>query len=118
MQFNVVPDYNAYLVYILSALKEEEGAVRQMAGLQLKNNVKLHWHRVTPEVQEYVRQNLLACLGDKLGYIRATVGTCITTVIYAGGLETWEQLLPHLYQMLDSPDQHLFEGAFAALHKI
>jgi transportin-1 len=117
-QFNAIPDYNNYLVYILNQLKEEEGPVRQMAGLQLKNNVKQHWHTLSPEVQEYVRQNLLGSLGDKSGYIRATVGTCITTVIYSGGLEAWEQLLPTLYQMLDSPEMEMVDGAFAALYKV
>ena len=117
-QFNAVPDFNNYLVYILNQLKNEEGPVRQMAGLQLKNNVKQHWNHLAPEVQEYVRQNLLGSLGDKSAYIRATVGTCITTIIYAGGLEAWEQLLPTLYQMLDSPEAEVVDGAFAALYKV
>ena len=40
ISFNAIPDYNAYLVYIMGQLKSEEGSVRQMAGLMLKNNVR------------------------------------------------------------------------------
>ena len=101
--FNAIPDYNAYLVYILNTMKAEEGSVRQMAGLTLKNNIKEHWPRIDPAIQEYVRTGLLGSLGDGAKYIRTTVGTCITTVIYAAGLEAWPTLVPTLYQMLDSP---------------
>lgn len=49
--FNVIPDYNNYLAYILN-LHHEEGQIRQMAGLVLKNNVKEHWRTVHPSVRE------------------------------------------------------------------
>ena len=116
--FNAVPDYNCYLAFILNQMRQEETAVRQTAGLVLKNNITQHWASVAPEVQQYVRENLLGCLGDEVPYIRNTVGSCITTITMEEGLKLWPALLPSLYQMLDSPDQHLFEGAFAALHKI
>ena len=117
--FNAVPDYNCYLAFILNQMRQEETAVRQTAGLVLKNNITQHWpRRLPPEVQQYVRENLLGCLGDDVPYIRNTVGSCITTITMEEGIKLWPALLPSLYQMLDSPDQHLFEGAFAALHKI
>ena len=116
--FNAVPDYNCYLVFILNQMQQEETQVRQTAGLVLKNNIKEHWKSVQPEVQQYVRDNLLGCLGDETTYIRNTVGSCITTITMEEGLGQWPGLLPNLYQMLDSTDPHLFEGAFAALHKI
>lgn len=116
--FNAVPDYNCYLAFILNQLRQEDTAVRQTAGLVLKNNITQHWASVAPEVQQFVRENLLGCLGDEVPYIRNTVGSCITTITMEEGLQLWPALLPSLYQMLDSPDEHLFEGAFAALHKI
>ena len=116
--FNVIPEYNSYLAYILNVLKNEDGAVRQMAGLMLKNNVKEHWYSLQPGVQEYVRENLLGSLGDPQKYIRTTVGSCITTVIYAGGLEAWPTLVPTLYRMLDSESEDFVDGALAALNKI
>lgn len=118
VDFNVIPDYNSYLAYIFNQLKSEDGAVRQMAGLVLKNNVKEHWGELSSEVQEYVRENLLGSLGDPQPYIRNVSGSCVTTVIYAGGLEAWPMLVPTLYQMLDSPDTNTLEGALSALSKI
>ena len=79
--FNAIPDYNAYLAHILNQLKLEDGAVRQLAGLLLKNNIREHWFELTLDVQEHVRENLLGSIGDPAKFIRTTVGSCITTVI-------------------------------------
>ena len=49
--FNAIPDYNNYLAYILHQMTQEEGQIRQMAGLMLKNNAKNHWSQVHPDVQ-------------------------------------------------------------------
>ena len=46
--FNSVPDFNAYLAYILNQ-SQEDGAIRQLAGLTLKNNIKDNWHELLPE---------------------------------------------------------------------
>ena len=80
-EFNAIPDYNSYLAYILNQLKHEDGAVRQLAGLMLKNNIKEHWLILAPEVQQYVRESLLGSVGDPQKYIRATAGSCITTLV-------------------------------------
>ncbi len=48
--FNVIPDYNSYLTFILNTHNEDD-SVRQLAGLMLKNNIKDHWRNVQPAVQ-------------------------------------------------------------------
>ena len=111
-------DYNCYLCYIFNTMKQEPGPVRQMAGLVLKNNLKEHWASLAPEVQDYVRENLLGSVGDPEAYIRTTAGSCITTITYAAGLSAWPALVPTLYRMLDSPDMHSVDGAFSALAKV
>ena len=58
--FNAVPDYNCYLAFILNQMRQEETAVRQTAGLVLKNNITQHWASVAPEVQQYVLGELKA----------------------------------------------------------
>lgn len=68
--------------------------------------------------RRYVRENLLQCIGDPIQYVRRVVGSCVTTIINYGGLETWPSIVPRLYQALDSPDTNLLDGAFSALHKI
>mmetsp|Transcript_74295 Transcript_74295/g.124000 ORF Transcript_74295/g.124000 Transcript_74295/m.124000 type:complete len:895 (+) Transcript_74295:39-2723(+) len=116
--FNAIPDYNNYLAYIFNQMRGEAGSVRQMAGLVLKNNVKEHWSKVHPDVQGYVHENLLGSIGDPEPYIRTTAGSCITTITASAGLEAWPQLVPTLYQMLDSTDTNQVDGAFSALAKI
>ena len=127
VEFNVIPDYNNYLAYILRDPHPDgldrhsgavEGAVRQLAGLTLKNNTKEHWNKVQPEVQQYVRSILLDCVGDSEQYIRMVVGSCITTIVYAGGLETWPDLVPTLFSMLSHQDPITVRGALSALNKI
>lgn len=118
VEFNAIPDYNNYLAYILNHLRHEQGAVRQLAGLTLKNNCSQHWLHVQPAVQEYVRDALLCCLSDPAKYIRQVVSSCITAIVQKGGLETWPTLVPALYRMLDSNDPNVLDGAFASLSKI
>ena len=104
ISFNAIPDYNSYLAYIFGQLKTEEGSVRQMAGLMLKNNVRQHWRNLHPDVQLYVRENLLASVGDALPFIRTTASSCISTIVSAADLAEWPTLLPTLTQLLDSAD--------------
>ena len=51
--FNVIPDYNSYLTYILNCATENS-SVRQLAGLMLKNNIREHWASLQPTVQRCV----------------------------------------------------------------
>ena len=64
------------------------------------------------------QDNLLGAVGDANPFIRSAVGSCVTTVVTAGGLDAWPQLIPSLYQQLDSADQAVLEGAYGALLKI
>ena len=81
--FGAIPEFCCYLAYILNHLKQEDGAVRQLAGLVLKTNVRDRWLELEPTTQEYVRENLLGSIGDPQKFIRTTVGSCITSVICA-----------------------------------
>jgi hypothetical protein len=124
--FNAIPDFNNYLTYIFFALHDQPGAVRQMAGLVLKNNVKEHWDELHPSVQEYVKQGVLSCVGSPEPYLRLTAGTCVTTIAYTAGLAAWSELVPTLLGMLDGAHdtaggdraRDTAEGAMAALSKI
>ncbi|CAF1223085.1 unnamed protein product [Rotaria socialis] len=115
---NQYPDFNKYLVYILTKLIDEQEATRSLAGLILKNNAKSHYEKFPDEVRLYIKQECLLALGDRSPLIRATVGILITTIVTKGSLEQWPVLLEQLYSCLDSPDINLCEGAFGALQKI
>jgi transportin-1 len=115
---NQYPDFNRYLVYILTKLTDEQEATRSLSGLILKNNAKSHYEKFPDEVRAYIKQECLSALNDRSPLIRATIGILITTIVSKGSLDQWPSLLEHLYQCLESLDINMCEGAFGALQKI
>ncbi|XP_065331678.1 transportin-1 isoform X1 [Cloeon dipterum] len=117
-ELNNFPDFNNYLIFVLTKLTSEDEPTRSLSGLILKNNVKSYYHKFPPEVTEFIKQECLSAVGDPSPLIRATVGILITTIAYKEELVHWPALLPALCQMLDSHDYNVCEGAFGALQKI
>ncbi|CAB0031945.1 unnamed protein product [Trichogramma brassicae] len=117
-ELNKFPDFNNYLIFVLTKLTSEDEPTRSLSGLILKNNVKTHYHELHVEVTEFIKQECLSAVGDPSPLIRATVGILITTIASRGDLSQWPELLPALCQMLDSQDYNVCEGAFGALQKI
>ncbi|KAG4073810.1 hypothetical protein HA402_001034 [Bradysia odoriphaga] len=117
-ELNQYPDFNNYLIYVLTKLKSEDEPTRSLSGLILKNNIRTHGNTLQSEIVEYIKQECLRAVGDPSPLIRATVGILITTIASKGGLTNWMQLLPSLCEMLDSQDYNICEGAFGALQKI
>lgn len=71
-----------------------------------------------PEYQQYVKSELLPCLGAADRHIRSTVGTIVTVVVQLDGILGWPELLQALVNCLDSNDLNLMEGAMDALSKV
>lgn len=118
-QLNQVPDFNNYLVYILTKLLNEQEYIRTIAGLLLKNNVKSNWTAMLPEVRAYIKGEMLQCLGDPMESVRHTVGSIITTIVMReDSLDEWPGLLQTLVHFLDAPDPHVVDGAFSAFAKL
>ncbi|KOX67391.1 Transportin-1 [Melipona quadrifasciata] len=117
-ELNKFPDFNNYLIFVLTKLTSEDEPTRSLSGLILKNNVKAHFYKFLPEVTNFIKQECLSAIGDPSPLIRATVGILITTIASKGELTRWPELLPALCQMLDSQDYNVCEGAFGALQKI
>ncbi|XP_050313589.1 transportin-1 isoform X2 [Anthonomus grandis grandis] len=117
-ELNKFPDFNNYLMFVLTKLVSEDEPTRSLSGLILKNNVKTHFNNLQPTVTNYIKSECLQAVGDPSPLIRATVGILITTVASKGNLSTWPELLPALCNMLDSTDYNVCEGAFGALQKI
>ncbi|XP_065069170.1 transportin-1-like [Rhopilema esculentum] len=116
---NQYPDFNSYLIFVLTKLKGEgiDEPTRSLAGLILKNNVRSNYHRFPAEVREFVKAECLNAIGDPSPLIRATIGILVTTIAQKE-LGTWPELLPRLLQLLDSEDFNVCEGSFGALQKI
>ncbi|XP_035907928.1 transportin-1 [Anopheles stephensi] len=117
-ELNQYPDFNNYLIYVLTKLTSENEPTRSLSGLILKNNIRIHGAQLQPAILEYIKQECLRALSDPSPLIRATAGILITTIANTGGLTNWPELLPTLCDMLDSQDYIVCEGAFGALQKI
>ncbi|TRZ01377.1 hypothetical protein DNTS_034929 [Danionella cerebrum] len=104
-QLNQFPDFNNYLIFVLTRLKSEDEPTRSLSGLILKNNVKVHYQNFPPGVAHFIKQEW--------------------------ELQTWPELLPQLCTMLNSEDYNTCEvsalllctvfhtqGSFGALQKI
>ncbi|CAB1459097.1 unnamed protein product [Pleuronectes platessa] len=117
-QLNQFPDFNNYLIFVLTRLKTEDEPTRSLSGLILKNNVKAHYQNFPPTVAEFIKQECLNNIGDPSPLIRATIGILITTIASKGELQTWPELLPQLCNLLNSEDYNTCEGSFGALQKI
>ncbi|GJQ67006.1 TNPO1 [Trypoxylus dichotomus] len=117
-QLNKYPDFNNYLMFVLTKLVQEDEPTRSLSGLILKNNVRTHYNNLVPSVTTFIKQECLQAVGDPSPLIRATVGILITTIASKSELQSWPELLPALCNMLDSQDYNICEGAFGALQKI
>ncbi|XP_045481488.1 transportin-1 isoform X1 [Harmonia axyridis] len=117
-ELNKFPDFNNYLMFVLTKLTSEDEPTRSLSGLILKNNVKTHYNSLMQNVTDFIKSECLQAVGDPSPLIRATVGILITTIACKGDLSSWPQLLPTLCNMLDSQDYNVCEGAFGALQKI
>jgi transportin-1 len=112
------PDFNNYLAFILARAEGKSVAVRQAAGLLLKNNLKNVYKTMPIANQEYIRSELLPCLGATDRQIRSTAGTIISVIVQLAGVFGWPELLHAIVKCIDSNDLNHMEGAMDALSKI
>ena len=85
-ELNRYPDFNSYLIYVLTQMPAEDEATRSLSGLILKNNVKAHFGALPKEVTTFIKSECLGAVGDPSPLIRATVGILITTIASKGAL--------------------------------
>lgn len=83
-ELNRYPDFNCYLIHVLTELRTEDEATRSLAGLILKNNVKAHYNQFPSDVATFIKGDCLNAVGDPSPLIRATVGILITTIASKG----------------------------------
>jgi transportin-1 len=82
MQLQQHPEFNNYLAFIMTHLREETPEFRQRAGLMLKNNVVEQWDSMQPMVRQYIVTSALQTIGDPNAFIRQTVGTVSTCHVH------------------------------------
>ena len=96
-----MPEYIAYLAYILTFMSDQDDRIRTIAGYLLKNNARLIL-RATPDVVAYVKTSVLQAFFDPQIMIRNAAGQDI--VAFMGILEprNWPECLQQLVGTLDS----------------
>eukprot|EP00252_Welwitschia_mirabilis_P011248 TRINITY_DN2531_c0_g1_i2.p1 TRINITY_DN2531_c0_g1~~TRINITY_DN2531_c0_g1_i2.p1 ORF type:complete len:886 (-),score=195.35 TRINITY_DN2531_c0_g1_i2:941-3598(-) len=117
-RYSQLPDFSNYLTFILTRAEGKPVEVRQAAGLLLKNNLKTTYHHLNPSYQQYIKSELLLCLGAPDRHLRSTVGTVISVIFQQTHVQGWPDLLQALVQCFDSNDFNHMEGALDALSKI
>ncbi|KAM7258081.1 hypothetical protein ACFE04_013822 [Oxalis oulophora] len=112
------PDFNNYLAFIFARAEGKSVEVRQAAGLLLKNNLRASYKSISPANQQYIKSELLPCLGAPDKHIRSTVGTIASVLLQLGGVPSWPELLQAFVNCLETNDLNHMEGAMDALSKI
>lgn len=92
--------------------------IRQAAGLLLKNNLKSNYQLIQPPHLQYIKAEVLPCLGSPDFGVRTTVGTIVSVVVQHEGFQGWPEVFQALVQCLDSNDYNHIEGALGALFKV
>ncbi|KAL3645630.1 Transportin-1 [Castilleja foliolosa] len=116
--YSQFPDFNNYLAFIFAHAEGIPLEVRQAAGLFLKNNLRSAYETMPPANQQYIKSEMLPCLGVADRQIRSTAGTIISTLVQIAGVSGWLELLLALEKCLDSNDVNHMDGAMDALSKI
>lgn len=106
-----MPDYIAYLAYILAHMPQEEDRIRTIAGYLLKNNARLVL-RGTPEVLAFAKASVLQAFVDPSVMVRNAAGQDI--VAFMGILEprNWPECLQLLVHTLESSSLDQQEVSF------
>ncbi len=90
-------------------MPQEEASTRAIAGLLLKNNIRVYFATIPREVLAYVKTLSIKGLGDQDAMVRGIIGSVITTIVTRGGLADWPQVLTALMELLDSQDYNVLE---------
>eukprot|EP00937_MAST-01D_sp_MAST-1D-sp2_P003272 g3272.t1 len=122
VEYNHNPEFNCYLVHIFAcipAAQMEDGeAVRQRAGLLLKNNVRQSWKMFSPVVLQTIQGSVLKAIADPSAFTRRIACTVVATIAQYMPLDAWPALMPTLIGLLDNADPLAVDGAFRALEMI
>ncbi|EGD72422.1 hypothetical protein PTSG_00441 [Salpingoeca rosetta] len=112
------PEFSVYLAYIFTSSEEVDTAVRASAGLLLKNNILRRAETVDASVVELLKESIFQALLSESHLIRTTASIMIAAIAVKTGVTHWPQLLPALFQLIDSNNPAALDGAFTALRHV
>jgi len=102
-EYQRVPNYIAYLAYILAMMPTESEQIRSIAGYILKNNCRLI-ASAAPNTAAHVKDSALRAFADASVMIRNAAQQVIIALLGVLEPRNWPEALSMLIQALDSPD--------------
>ena len=119
-EYGKAPEFAMYLAFIFGHMEDVEmdSAVRQIAGLHLKNNVKQHFSSWSDDVRSAVRDTALKMLGSAESKLRGTASSIVTAAVRTDRLEAWPGLLPQLVERMEDGDEDVVDGALNTLQQL
>eukprot|EP00283_Hemiselmis_rufescens_P009990 CAMPEP_0173429772 /NCGR_PEP_ID=MMETSP1357-20121228/8387_1 /TAXON_ID=77926 /ORGANISM="Hemiselmis rufescens, Strain PCC563" /LENGTH=894 /DNA_ID=CAMNT_0014394007 /DNA_START=35 /DNA_END=2716 /DNA_ORIENTATION=+ len=108
-------DFGCYMLVVFCKMPEAPMELRQLAGLELKNTIRLQHHKMDPNVLTFVRQSILDVLGDEVRRNRMIAAQIITTLLSIVTLDAWPELIPGVVAKLEAQGSGGSQGALAAL---
>ena len=107
---NNVPDFNAYLVYVLvSPLPNVNAASRSVAGYMLVNNMRRAFLAIDASVIDYIKQTIFTGLQDPESDVRRATSAALTWLIRGVMPDTWPEGLTKLAELMNSPSDDVQE---------
>jgi transportin-1 len=94
-------DFNLYLAYIISKCTDVKPEIRQLIGIQLKNNLKALKHNLSKFSKEYIQYYTILSLGDSESLVRNSASLIINSWVYYQGLSDWPNLIKTLVNILN-----------------
>ena len=123
------PDITNYLTFILCSSfpsfdlsTDDLMLARSAAAISLKNLVGSKYESISQEKRDYIKTNILKCVGDSGLQIRNFVGNVITEIVKKGGVLGWPLVYSELFGLAGNEkgdsQPHAQEGAMSAIAKI
>ena len=79
----------------------------------------MYYGSLNAEVQDYIKNAVLSCVGDSTEYVRNITGAIIASILVKGGIEAWPGILQQLCAALDDDSNQLIvDGAISTISKI
>eukprot|EP00919_Chromeraceae_sp_WS-2016_P013257 GHVR01030960.1.p1 GENE.GHVR01030960.1~~GHVR01030960.1.p1 ORF type:complete len:419 (+),score=92.91 GHVR01030960.1:91-1347(+) len=109
------PDAPNYLVYVFVLRPDLQPYIRQAAGLELKNYIRIATNK---DAFILAKEHVPRALIDPNKCIRNTAGSIITQYVLMWGVECWPEVMQHLFQAATEDRIEVVEAALSTLHKI
>lgn len=107
--FTRVPDYVAYLAYILAHMPDQPDRIRSIAAYLLKNNARAIHLSTSPEAVHFVKASILRAFTDQSSQVRSAASQDIVAYLAVLEPRNWPECLQLLVSSLDSEDGGLQE---------